>query len=121
MSAYVDRLMADVEAKNPGELEFHQAVREVATSIELLLDRLKQVARAGLLELEIAGAGDAEESDLLDPTSRIERAEIGGDDLLDGYQVTAVRQIIEGLGLEIATPDEARDMLALKGPDTVAF
>src|SRR4249920_3147148 len=31
--------MADVEAKNPGELEFHQAVREVATSIELLLDR----------------------------------------------------------------------------------
>ena len=39
MSAYVDRLMADVEAKNPGELEFHQAVREVATSIELLLER----------------------------------------------------------------------------------
>ena len=39
MSAYVDRLMADVEAKNPGELEFHQAVREVATSVELLLDR----------------------------------------------------------------------------------
>ena len=39
MSAYVDGLMADVEAKNPGELEFHQAVREVATSIELLLDR----------------------------------------------------------------------------------
>jgi glutamate dehydrogenase (NADP+) len=39
VSAYVDRLMADVEAKNPGELEFHQAVREVATSIELLLDR----------------------------------------------------------------------------------
>src|SRR4029453_13643997 len=39
VSAYVDGLMADVEAKNPGELEFHQAVREVATSIELLLDR----------------------------------------------------------------------------------
>ena len=39
MSAYVDRLMADVEAKNPGELEFHQAVREVATSVELLLER----------------------------------------------------------------------------------
>ena len=30
MSAYVDGLMADVEAKNPGEPEFHQAVREVA-------------------------------------------------------------------------------------------
>jgi glutamate dehydrogenase (NADP+) len=39
VSAYVDRLMADVEAKNPGELEFHQAVREVATSVELLLER----------------------------------------------------------------------------------
>ena len=30
-------------------------------------------------------------------------------------QVRAVRQIIEGLGLEIATPDEARRILALKG------
>src|SRR5207344_1846401 len=39
VSAYVDGLMAEVEAKNPGELEFHQAVREVATSIELLLHR----------------------------------------------------------------------------------
>ena len=30
-------------------------------------------------------------------------------------QVRAVRQIIEGLGLEIATPDDARRILALKG------
>ncbi|MBI5112810.1 MAG: 3-keto-5-aminohexanoate cleavage protein [Rhodovulum sp.] len=36
-------------------------------------------------------------------------------------QVTRVRQIVEGLGLQIATPDEARAILALKGPDTVAF
>jgi uncharacterized protein (DUF849 family) len=36
-------------------------------------------------------------------------------------QVTQVRQIIEGLGLEIATPDEAREMLSLKGGDKVAF
>ncbi len=36
-------------------------------------------------------------------------------------QVRAARQIIEGLGLEIATPDEARQMLALKGADKVAF
>lgn len=36
-------------------------------------------------------------------------------------QVTRVRQIIEGLGLEIATPDEAREILALKGGDQVAF
>ena len=31
------------------------------------------------------------------------------------------RQIIEGLGLEIATPDEAREILVLKGGDKVAF
>jgi uncharacterized protein (DUF849 family) len=36
-------------------------------------------------------------------------------------QVTKARQIIEGLGLEIATPDEAREILALKGGDKVAF
>ncbi|CAM3171986.1 3-keto-5-aminohexanoate cleavage protein [Paracoccus nototheniae] len=39
----------------------------------------------------------------------------------NAQQVRAVRQIIEGLGLEVATPDEAREMLALKGADTVAF
>ncbi len=36
-------------------------------------------------------------------------------------QVTQVRKILEGLGLEIATPDDAREMLQLKGPDRVAF
>jgi uncharacterized protein (DUF849 family) len=36
-------------------------------------------------------------------------------------QVTRVRQIIEGLGKEIATPDEARAILGLKGGDKVAF
>jgi uncharacterized protein (DUF849 family) len=36
-------------------------------------------------------------------------------------QVTKARQIIEGLGLEIASPDEAREILALKGADRVAF
>ncbi len=36
-------------------------------------------------------------------------------------QVTQVRKIIEGLGLEVATPDEAREILGLKGNDRVAF
>jgi uncharacterized protein (DUF849 family) len=36
-------------------------------------------------------------------------------------QVRLVRQIIEGLGLEVATPDDARAMLDLKGADKVAF
>lgn len=39
----------------------------------------------------------------------------------NAQQVRAARQIIEGLGLEIATPDEARDILALKGGDQVNF
>lgn len=36
-------------------------------------------------------------------------------------QVQMARKIIEGLGLEVATPDEARHMLSLKGADQVAF
>ena len=36
-------------------------------------------------------------------------------------QVTMARQIVEGLGLEIASSDEARDILSLKGGDKVAF
>jgi uncharacterized protein (DUF849 family) len=36
-------------------------------------------------------------------------------------QVTKVRQILEGLGLEIATPADARAILALKGGDRVDF
>jgi len=36
-------------------------------------------------------------------------------------QVTQVRKIIEGLGLDIATPDEAREILTLKGGDKVGF
>jgi uncharacterized protein (DUF849 family) len=36
-------------------------------------------------------------------------------------QVEQVRKIVEGLGLNPATPDEAREMLALKGGDRVNF
>ena len=36
-------------------------------------------------------------------------------------QVRKIRQVLEGLSLEIATPDEARKMLKLKGKDNVAF
>ena len=39
----------------------------------------------------------------------------------NAQQVRLVRQIIEGLGLEIATPDEARQTLELKGGDQVGF
>ncbi len=36
-------------------------------------------------------------------------------------QVSRIRTILENLSLEIATPDEARSLLALKGGDAVAF
>jgi uncharacterized protein (DUF849 family) len=36
-------------------------------------------------------------------------------------QVRIVRRIVEGLGLEIASPDEAREILSLKGGDRVGF
>jgi uncharacterized protein (DUF849 family) len=39
----------------------------------------------------------------------------------NAQQVRAARQLIEGLGLSVATPDEARQMLALKGGDKVGF
>ena len=39
----------------------------------------------------------------------------------NAQQVTNVRKIIEGLGLEIATADEAREILELKGGDKVNF
>lgn len=39
----------------------------------------------------------------------------------NAVQVTKIRSIIEGLGLQVATPDEAREILGLKGGDQVAF
>ncbi|MDG1458029.1 MAG: 3-keto-5-aminohexanoate cleavage protein [Pseudoprimorskyibacter sp.] len=39
----------------------------------------------------------------------------------NAVQVRKVRTIIESLGLEVATPEEARDILGLKGGDQVAF
>ncbi len=36
-------------------------------------------------------------------------------------QVRAARQIVEGLGLEVATPDDARKILGLKGGSNVGF
>ena len=39
----------------------------------------------------------------------------------NAQQVTKARQIIEGLGFAVATPDEARAILSLKGGDKVAF
>ncbi|MEO0694293.1 MAG: 3-keto-5-aminohexanoate cleavage protein, partial [Pseudomonadota bacterium] len=39
----------------------------------------------------------------------------------NAQQVAKIRRIVEDLGSEIATPDEAREILDLKGGDRVAF
>jgi uncharacterized protein (DUF849 family) len=36
-------------------------------------------------------------------------------------QVTKMRQVLEGLGYDVATPTEAREILELKGAENVAF
>jgi glutamate dehydrogenase (NADP+) len=50
MSDYVISLLAQVKAKNPAEPEFHQAVQEVAESLELVLDRHPEYRSARILE-----------------------------------------------------------------------
>jgi len=50
LSSYVDALMDDVVTRNPGEVEFHQAVREVAESVELVVQRHPKYREAKLLE-----------------------------------------------------------------------
>ncbi|MBI2404408.1 MAG: NADP-specific glutamate dehydrogenase, partial [Gemmatimonadetes bacterium] len=47
---YTAAVMAMVEAKNPAEPEFHQAVREVLESLELVLDRHPEYRSARILE-----------------------------------------------------------------------
>ena len=39
----------------------------------------------------------------------------------NAVQVGKIRQVLEGMSLEIASPDEARALLALKGPESVKF
>lgn len=39
----------------------------------------------------------------------------------NAQQVEKARRLVEGLGLKVASPDEARDMLSLKGGDRVNF
>ena len=39
----------------------------------------------------------------------------------NAQQVRKIREIVESLGLEVATPAEARERLALKGADRVNF
>ena len=50
MSNYVKNLMSEVKAKNPAEVEFHQAVEEVVESLEVVLDRHPEYHAAKIVE-----------------------------------------------------------------------
>jgi glutamate dehydrogenase (NADP+) len=50
MSSYVNDLMAQVKAKNPAEPEFHQAVHEVAESLEVVLERHPEYRKNKIVE-----------------------------------------------------------------------
>ncbi len=50
MGDYAKRFMSQLQARNPGEPEFHQAVREVAASVELALERNPRYVDASIFE-----------------------------------------------------------------------
>ena len=50
MTAAIDKVYADVIRRNPGEIEFHQAVHEVLTSLEPVLAKDPHYADNALLE-----------------------------------------------------------------------
>ena len=50
MSEYIRNLIAEVKAKNPAEPEFHQAVQEVAESLDVMLEKRPEYRTAKILE-----------------------------------------------------------------------
>jgi glutamate dehydrogenase (NADP+) len=50
MDGYVEKVLADVKAKNPAEPEFHQAVQEVAESVSLVVDKHPEYRHAKIFE-----------------------------------------------------------------------
>jgi len=50
MSSFVDTFMADLKAKHPAQPEFHQAVHEVISSLELVLEKHPEYKEAKIVE-----------------------------------------------------------------------
>src|SRR5205814_5648721 len=50
MTDYVAELMAEVKAKNPAEVEFHQAVQEVVDSLSIVLEQHPEYRHEKVLE-----------------------------------------------------------------------
>ena len=79
----------------------------------------------------VLGAGNAQMSFATTATQMGGNVRVGLEDSLfikrgqlaesNAQQVKKIRRIVEDLGCQVATPDEARDMLGLKGADKTAF
>jgi glutamate dehydrogenase (NADP+) len=50
MSEYINKIVAHVKAKNPSEPEFHQAVEEVTSSLETVLEKHPEYRSSKILE-----------------------------------------------------------------------
>ena len=50
MSDYVQSLMEEVKAKNPAELEFHQAVEEIAASVDIIYQEFPEYQSEKIFE-----------------------------------------------------------------------
>ena len=50
MNEYLNRVLADIEAKNPNEPEYLQAVKEVLATVEPLLDKHSEYEKLAILE-----------------------------------------------------------------------
>lgn len=50
MASYVEEIIAKVQAENPGEIEFHNTVKEVLTSIAPVLEKNPKYRQAAVLE-----------------------------------------------------------------------
>ena len=49
-SEYLNKVYADVEKRNPGEVEFHQTVKEVLESIEPVVEAHPEYQKLGIIE-----------------------------------------------------------------------
>ena len=60
--SYIEQLMGKVAARNPGEAEFHQAVREVAEAVALVYEKNPDYRKefVALRESGTETAGDGE-------------------------------------------------------------
>lgn len=79
------------------------------------------VLAAGVHQMRIAAMASMMGANVrvgLEDSLYISRGELA---VSNAQQVAKIRRVLEELGLEIATPDEARQMLQLKGRDAVAF